>query len=646
MARLSAFRRYAVTTFLWTLLLPQALQAELTAVRPEFEVSTSDSYFYGGYSYPQAHNEGRGSVDIAASANGTFVVVWEDLYAYGPGPYGYSIPGAWFRRIDSLGRPLGPEFRVSGFDSYARGGVAVASDPSGRFVVVWDDYNAESGFSAGTGIMARRYNASGGALGLPFLVNAITTDDQFTPKVALDTAGNFVVVWADFYPDASGYGTIQGRRFDSAGNAQGSQFQVNSTPCHGYPCGYSGFEGFALFDDMDIATNGAGSFMVVWRDSPDTEPTEIRARVFDSVGTPSGSDFVVNTTSDYYGRRGPSVASDGSRFIVGWTDGYLGYNAFARRFDSAGAGLGAEFQVNTSDIYAFTYGPKVAADASGRFVVTWDAQGSGYYKVYGREFDAAGTPVAEPFRVDFEGDLNYDTGGISRHNVAASSAGQFVVVWGQYRYASYTYGVDGRQIGEKPLACTPAPQPGCKQPTIPGRGMFRFRDPTNPRFRSLAWRWARGQEVSALELGDPQTTDSVAFCVYDGSAQTQPLMDLRVPAGGGCTNVPCWQPVGAAGRRFDYFDTARFVGGLEQIRLLAKPEGRGRASVVARKDNLTLPATPLTPPVTVQLQAENGTCWTASYSTRIIKNEGGVFRAKPGSPSAAFLDGPGGALFD
>ena len=640
MARPSAIRRYALATAL-AALLPHATQAELTAIRPEFEISTSDSYFYGGYIYPQAHNEGIGSTDIAASANGTFVVVWEDLYAYGPGPYSYEIPGAWFRRIDSLGRPLGPEFRVSGFTSYAQGGVAVASDPAGRFVVVWDAYNAEGGpYAYSTGIMARRYNASGGAMGLPFLVNAITTDFQETPKVAMDTAGNFVVVWADFY----GYGgTIQGRRFDSAGVAQGSQFQVNSTRCEGgYPCGYSGLEGVARFDDMDIAANGAGNFMVVWRDSPETGPSEIRARVFDSMGTPSGTDFVVNTTSYFYHRRGPSVASDGTGFIVGWTNGY--YDAFVRRFDSTGGGLGTEFQVNTSHVYDIIYGPKVAADASGRFVVIWDAQ---YNKIYGREFDGAGTPVADPFRVDFDGAPGYDEYRSARHNIAASSAGQFMVVWGQERYGSYYYGVDGRQIGEKPVACTPAPMPGCKQPTIPGRGVFRFRNPTNPSFRSLAWRWVRGQKVTALELGDPRTTNSVAFCVYDGSTQPQPLMDLRVPAGGGCTKIPCWLPIGAAGARFDYFDTgARFVGGLELIRLLAKPEGRGRASVMARKENLTLPATPLTPPVIVQLQAANDTCWTASYSTGIAKNTGGVFRAKPGSPSAAFLDEPAGAVLD
>jgi hypothetical protein len=45
----------------------------------------------------------------------------------------------------------------------------------------------------------------------------------------MDPAGNFVVVWADPAYDGVGsnYQTIQGRRFDSSGTAQGDQFQVN-----------------------------------------------------------------------------------------------------------------------------------------------------------------------------------------------------------------------------------------------------------------------------------------------------------------------------------------------------------------------------------------------------------------------------------
>jgi hypothetical protein len=45
-------------------------------------VNTYETYTYYGYTYSQAPNEGKGSVDIASDANGTFVVAWEDLHVY------------------------------------------------------------------------------------------------------------------------------------------------------------------------------------------------------------------------------------------------------------------------------------------------------------------------------------------------------------------------------------------------------------------------------------------------------------------------------------------------------------------------------------------------------------------------------------
>lgn len=617
--------------------LPPGVRAELGPIRPEFEVSHSGVYSYYGYVYPDAHNEAFGSTDIAASASGTFVVVWDDLYAYGPGYYSYSIPGAWARRFDKLGRPLGPEFRVGGFNTYAKGGVAVASDPAGRFVVVWDDYRADQygDYENAIGILGRRYDAGGAAQGGVFLVNepALGPDRKLTPKAAADGTGNFMVVWAepDDYYDGP---RIAGRRFSSAGTPLGASFQVNSSgtcdcSCNcSYCCAYSGFEGFATFDDMDVAGDSSGNFMVVWRGPADPyspiRELDVKGRIFDSTGTPSGPEFTVNTytTGD---QSGPSLASDNNgNFVVVWTE-YFGYDISGRRFDSTGSALGADFQVNTTPIYSFSYGPSVAADATGRFVVTWDAQGRDY-AIYAREFDAAGTPVGAQFRVDQLTD-DYGEAGIRRQNVAASAAGDFVVAWGQYRFDEYTYGADGRVLGPAPVPCTPAPKLGCKAQTVARGGVFRFvRKAASSRRNVMVWRWVRGQETTVADLGDPFATHSYAVCVYDASARAQPLIDLAVPAGGACGRIPCWREL--SGQRIDYFDKARFVGGIELLRVTPKPEGRARVIVRARKENLALPTTPLTPPVTVQLQAANDTCWTAHYASFVIKNAYGVFKAR------------------
>ena len=42
-----------------------------------------------------------------------------------------------------------------------------------------------------------------------------------------------------------------------------------------------------------------------------------------------------------------------------------------------------------------------------------------------------------------------------------------------------------------------------------------------------------------------------------------------------------------------------------------------------------LPDTPLTTPVTMQLQGSHGERWTAEYATRNRQNGNGLFRANP-----------------
>jgi hypothetical protein len=50
----------------------------------------------------------------------------------------------------------------------------------------------------------------------------------YAPKVALDDAGNFVVVWHSYNGDGDGP-AVFGRRFNAAGIPQGASFQVNNT---------------------------------------------------------------------------------------------------------------------------------------------------------------------------------------------------------------------------------------------------------------------------------------------------------------------------------------------------------------------------------------------------------------------------------
>src|SRR5580765_4437576 len=101
--------------------------------------------------------------------------------------------------------PAGPPFRVNTFTlgdqgfqyqgcGYSDGrGQATAASPAGDYVVVWQS-RAQDG--DGWGIFGQRFDSAGTPLGAEFQVNSYTTGDQRYPRVAMDTAGDFVVVWS------------------------------------------------------------------------------------------------------------------------------------------------------------------------------------------------------------------------------------------------------------------------------------------------------------------------------------------------------------------------------------------------------------------------------------------------------------------
>src|SRR5687767_1685807 len=89
--------------------------------------------------------------------------------------------------------------------------------------------------------------------------------------------------------------------------------------------------------------------------------------------------------------------------------------------------VGPEFQVNTYTTGG-QYGPRVAATPAGEFVVVWAGYGDVGYPavgIFGRRYDAAGVAVGPPFRVDGAIPLFPLDNNVA---VAASGAG-FVVAW-------------------------------------------------------------------------------------------------------------------------------------------------------------------------------------------------------------------------
>jgi hypothetical protein len=341
-----------------------------TPLGPEFLVNT----------YTPLNQGVIGSQAVDAAPDGRFVVAWSAAAGTGG-------PGVFVRRYDAGGNALGGEMKVS--TTYGeRACVAVADD--GAFVVAWEHETTPPQTDE---IRARKFDAAGNAVGSELFVNTISGSRQHWPSVAIGPQGEFVVVWATHH---AGWPDVHGQRFDSAANALGGEFRVNTTT--------SGPQYFP-----SVAADADGSFVVAWGgEGPGDNWFGIFAQRFDPSGTPRGAELRLNRTT--YGIQNPPTVTHGAGgdFFVAWAagDGYS-WGIFGQLMDREGRFLAPEFQVNTHTT-SHQVNPSVSANAAGRLVVVWDSfyvdgdttgiagQRFGGLRPTALAVDAAGNGVAEP----------------------------------------------------------------------------------------------------------------------------------------------------------------------------------------------------------------------------------------------------------
>jgi hypothetical protein len=381
--------------------------------------------------------------EIAMDGDGDFVVVWSSDALDG------SDKGVFLQRFDSAGDPLGTELQVNSHATALQTYPAVAMQPGGDFVVVWHSFG-QDGY--GYGIFGRRFSSSGAFLGVEFQVNSVTTGYEGYPAIAADADGDFVVSWHGWGAEYS-Y-EVFARRFDSAGNAQGDEFQVNTHTA----------------DDQyrtELAMSSGGAFIIVWdsnrQDSPGYPINNrgVFGQRFDSNGAPQGTEFQVNTYT-MYNQHFPRVAADDlGGFVVTWhslaQDGQ-NRGIFAQRFDSAGAALGAEFQVNIYTYNAQSL-PRIAAEGDGDFIVVWSSGGQDgdIFGAFARRFDSSGVPQTGDVQIN-----TYTTGGQTSPAVATDGAGNYVVAWESLHQDGDHLGIFAR-LG---VALTPLPPTATLTPTV------------------------------------------------------------------------------------------------------------------------------------------------------------------------------------
>jgi hypothetical protein len=303
---------------------------------------------------------------ISPGTNGEFVVAWNAYYA---DRYRNTRIGA--QRLDGSGALLGDEVRVSEPTDF-QFNPAVGIDGTGAFVVAW-----QNGFVG----QFRGFEPTGQAATEELPVSIAQPGSAYYPAVLGLPGGGFIIAWAA-EPRGSGGGIgIYARRLSSSGLPVGDEFQLNvyTASHHWRPA---------------LAPQPDGGFVAVWRsDGQDGSDYGVFGRRFGIDGTPRGVEFQANEyTTDK--QEHPQVAADADgSFLVVWesTDTTSGgpngqdgdgRGIFGRAFDSSGAPLGSEFQVNTR-----TEGNQgrghlrelaVANYTDGEFIVTWTTPDDGW----------------------------------------------------------------------------------------------------------------------------------------------------------------------------------------------------------------------------------------------------------------------------
>ncbi|WP_107851448.1 VCBS domain-containing protein [Oceanimonas marisflavi] len=398
---------------------------------------------------------------VGALDDGGFVIAWQS-------PDG-SSDGIFAQRFDGTGNAVGGEFQVNVHTFNLQQNARVQGLSDGGFVIIWQSYLADGSLD---GILGRRFDASGQAMGGEFVINPLTVGSQASPSLALRADGALVAAWqhngqlvqevfedvnalatsgmdqavtgsgsgpevtalADgghlvvwHADDGSGNG-IYGQRFDANGGVVGGEFLINSTTADQQ-------------SNPSAASLNGGGFVVVWQSAnQDGSSNGIYGQLFDASDNEIGNEFLINqtTTSAQYEASVTTLADGG--FAVSWSSDHTGdLDIYTRLYSANGTGAIAttgELLTNTTTSgYQATFGAlteTVAGLANGRFVSVWSdnsgADGSNW-GVFARLLDAQGNAVAVNGSTD-QFPVNTTTVDNQFYaSVGALNSGGFVIVW-------------------------------------------------------------------------------------------------------------------------------------------------------------------------------------------------------------------------
>ncbi len=350
---------------------------------------------------------------VAMDADGNMLVAWSDRAGYDG-----DMMGIFARLYDANGAPVTPEFQVNVEWLESQWEPLVASMPDGRWLVAY------SGRSNGDAFF-RIFDAAGAPVTGDVQINTFTGNAQIDTAPAIARDGTILVTFVDFSGAGTGDGqTVFGRRYAPDGTPlDPNEWQVHATLVAG--------------DQREprVCANGLlginGRFVVAWEDhAVDGSGSAIVARMFDTLGTPRGPEFVVNqTTAD--DQQSVALASDWvGNFVLAWEDHSPGDSRIVgRRYDLQAQPLGDEFVIKASTLGNVRL-PSIALDRAGEdFVFAYTAPYEGPERgpstqsdIYAQRYAFEPIKLADPpiLGTTFEIDLHFP-GGVGLFHILLAS---------------------------------------------------------------------------------------------------------------------------------------------------------------------------------------------------------------------------------
>ena len=338
---------------------------------------------------------------VAALANGTFVVAWEDNAA--------GTNDGKFRLYHADGSPLTGELPLNTSLPGNQGRPAVAALTNGQFVVTWDD-DASGNFL----IKARVYNSDGTPAGAIQAVSADFGYNETAPAIAALAGGGFVITWTnDFF---SLDHDILARAYNASGTALGGQFAVVAD----------------LGDESQPTVAGLtnGNYVIAYADNnvtdDDNSGYHIAASIFSGNGTPAGpTNFWVNTGVTAGDQTEPSVVGlDNGNFFVAWTTPFPGegYDIDGKILTAAGVDVIAEFGI--ADTNSDETQASLAGVRDGQFFLAWVDTGAVAGDGSGSHIGAASNPSGA-----FLVNTHYVIGNQFEPSTTVLADGRILIVW-------------------------------------------------------------------------------------------------------------------------------------------------------------------------------------------------------------------------